>query len=758
MTRPKKRTLWIAGIAVAAVAAVGAGFLLAGGPNNAGRFAQEIPEGCAPVIALAFRGSGEANLEPTVRENIGAPYRYGNSELVTNGWEGVTLRGLLAELADTTYRGFRADAIPVIPVGPAGEDEPFGYDAVDAISEASSLESALTLDGSRLLHSAQRGAEAATHIMQEYLGSAAGCPVLPSFVLIGYSQGAMAARHTAELNPASVIGVVNIGDPYQRPDGTGVRAGGAGGTGIVRWKADESQRERLDAYYSVSGERTSICHEGDPICEFSPVLGLWKLATGTYGDHMDYYSASYPEEAPTDAQLIARLAQERQRVALAALEAGESVSADLARSLGPDAVTLRTVSLAFAGTPSLVSALGDGPRDPALSYEFDLDGDGRFETPSASGLAWVDPGVGSHPLAVRVSDTRSGEVTEAGSRIEVAPREDALVAAKPGLDISAPGSVARGQNLPVTVSGGVPSEAALLPLGGAEGDVVALPLGAAWSGTVPIPESVQPGNYRLVLGAEDLSWGQSALAVLAEPEDPAPAVPPAAVAPAPRPAVLPRPGPPPASPSAVLPTGVAPAPAAPPVPTPGPSPTPQPGVPAASPEIWVRDSPVSAGGTLTVGGTGFIPGSIIVLDAPGLGPLATLSADADAAGAFTAVLGIPAGAAPGEYRIVVRETAVGAAFIVSARPRVSLLGSPVPRGGTLEARGTGFLPGESVLLMAEGLGVETRVEAGPDGGWSFPIAIPEWAEAGDYVLIVRGDDYAQNHGFLVSEGEWAPVN
>src|SRR5690606_21178279 len=150
--------------------------------------------------------------------NAGAPYRYGDSHLRTNGWEGHTLAGLFEELSETTYReDFRADAIPVIPVGPADSSEEFGYDAVPAVTEVGSVESALTLSGSTLLLSATRGAEAGTHLIQDYLARSEGCPIAPKFAAVGYSQGAMAARHTAELNPDSVLAVVNIGDPYQMP-------------------------------------------------------------------------------------------------------------------------------------------------------------------------------------------------------------------------------------------------------------------------------------------------------------------------------------------------------------------------------------------------------------------------------------------------------------------------------------------------------------------------------------------------------------
>src|SRR5690606_5977386 len=212
--------------------------------------------------------------------------------------------------------------------GPASADAPFGYDAIPAVLEVSSVDSALSYSSSRLLHSASRGAEAATHLIREYLLASEGCPILPSFVAVGFSQGAMAARHTAELNPESVSAVLNIGDPYQKPHAPGVRSGGAGGTGIIRWKADDAQAAALDAFYEARTLRTAICHAGDPICEFSPIEGLAKLAVGAYGEHLDYYSDARDGEAREDALEIARLAHERHQLALAALDEGRSVSWD----------------------------------------------------------------------------------------------------------------------------------------------------------------------------------------------------------------------------------------------------------------------------------------------------------------------------------------------------------------------------------------------------------------------------------------------
>jgi len=239
---------------------------------------------------------------------------------------------------------------------------------------------------------------------------------------VGYSQGAMAARHTAELNPENVVAVLNIGDPYQKPDAPGVREEGSSGIGIIRWKTDADQANELDRFYDAVDFNSSICHADDPICQFSPVESLVKLATGNYDTHMDYYTDAYPGEAEEDAGVLAQLGYEYRLRALEAAEAGEVVSWDSASFPG---VQLRGLSLSFPGTPTLVSAVSPAHAGKNLTYEFDLDGDGVFETESETGLVWVTfTEDGPQQISARVTDP-SGTVHEATTSIHVAPISDA---------------------------------------------------------------------------------------------------------------------------------------------------------------------------------------------------------------------------------------------------------------------------------------------------------------------------------------------
>lgn len=735
MARITKKQLWIIGGATTVAIAAGAVFLAAGVINNAGRFEQNIAGDCAPLVAIAFRGSGEANLAPQARSNAGQPYRYGTSELVTNGWEGATLRGLFSELSTTTYtEDFRADSIPVVPVGPAGENEPFGYDAIEAVTEASSVDSALTFSKSRLLVSAARGAEAASHVIQSYLKKSEGCPVLPKFVIVGYSQGAMAARHTAELNPESVLGIVNIGDPYQKPKGTGVRAGGLDGTGLIRWKADDQQKTQLDGYYGIKEFKSSICHSGDPICEFSPISGLWKLATGTYGDHLDYYTDKYPDEATTDAQVIAKLGYEQWLLARAAAEAGESVSRDEATAASARPAALRAVSLMYAGTPTLFSALSPWASLLTLGYDFDLDGDGTFETPSTTGTAWATFDTdGAHTVGVRVTNLDTGESSQSQLEVNVAPEREGVLDFGTGdsaVTVSAPATVVRGQRMMVSVSGAAPLEAALFAAGAGVGGSAPIPLATSpdgWTAGILVPASVPIGSYRLVIGGAGDAWASAPLSVVDE-------APPAAT-------------PPPAPKPKVTPVAVVPPAPAPPVIVP---PVVVPPVVTPSRAIVLTGLPLVAGEPFTVTGTNFTPNSTVTLSAPGTGFDAT-TITTDAVGSFSLPTMLPPTAAPGDYAFLVTDNGTSTEYDFTVHQAFAVdIGNPhVQLGDYLDVSGSGLIANSAVTATIQGTALSVTSTADAGGLLSITFPIPLSMTPGNYVLVVSGNGIDMKLDFWV---------
>lgn len=101
----------------------------------------------------------------------------------------------------------------------------------------------------------------------------AGCDT--KYLVTGYSQGAMAARALADMND-DVIGAVDFGDPYQKPNAAGIE-GDVDGEGIVRSFLTGDGKKTVDAFYSSVDHQTTICHDNDPICSYSWLWGLGGL-------------------------------------------------------------------------------------------------------------------------------------------------------------------------------------------------------------------------------------------------------------------------------------------------------------------------------------------------------------------------------------------------------------------------------------------------------------------------------------------------
>lgn len=199
---------------------------------------------CAPVVVMPIRGSGDGTV---------GPRRYG--DMVTDGWEGATLSHLLTE----TYRDQPSiRAVPVLSVGR-------GYQAVG------------TEDGIRHRSFGRSVASGVSTAVDAYDSARSegspGCA--PMVVLVGFSQGAAVARGVAvELAKRSVVAAaVLMGDPLQKPEADGVMGTGDHGEGIWRNPVGALvsgvTARGADAYYSLPGiRRMSVCHVGDPVCDF----------------------------------------------------------------------------------------------------------------------------------------------------------------------------------------------------------------------------------------------------------------------------------------------------------------------------------------------------------------------------------------------------------------------------------------------------------------------------------------------------------
>ena len=257
--------------------------------------------GCVPVAVLAFRGSDSKNIDPSVTSNAGKAHRYGASNLVTNGWEGQQFTGLFKAFSEISYPdGFRADSVPVIGIGPKDSTVTLGYDAPPAYSEI----------WNRLNLSAIDGAKAAVKTMQDFQTEhGAGCRTPTKFVVTGYSQGAMAARYTAQMNTRDVIAAINIGDADQKPNAAGNIGSAPDGNGVVRAKWP-ILNDVNDRYYDLPLVKTATCHNEDPICDFRWGTA-WRMSpvqlpgVNAFEHHESYYTSAHPEESPARSKQIA---------------------------------------------------------------------------------------------------------------------------------------------------------------------------------------------------------------------------------------------------------------------------------------------------------------------------------------------------------------------------------------------------------------------------------------------------------------------
>ncbi len=203
--------------------------LPAGSPSGA---ATSPKRDCPAVAAFGFRGSGEADAQ----------------DPSSNGWSGPVLTAVVERARQLRF----ADGADFSLVPVQGVD-------YQAISPSNFLTFTVGLTGS-----VQDGI---TKGLAAVAAEVAGCQGKTHAVLMGYSQGAMVARAVAQQAPAGTVGgVFLLGDPEQKPYADGVQGAGSAGSGIVRTLFGTS----TDSYYALPIARVSVCHGGDPVCQFSP--------------------------------------------------------------------------------------------------------------------------------------------------------------------------------------------------------------------------------------------------------------------------------------------------------------------------------------------------------------------------------------------------------------------------------------------------------------------------------------------------------
>ncbi|RDV46252.1 hypothetical protein DOE76_03660 [Leifsonia sp. ku-ls] len=275
----------------AAISALIASLLIAATPTAA-----TAATSCTPVQILAFRGSGETALTPS----------YSGTTVKTSGWEGKTISRAIQSYV-TQSRGKaapnpRVDEVPIVAVGPNQFGTGKGYPAVTVPNTADVGAVKKTLGDS-----ARAGAVSTAEYIDKTVASqtAAGCPS-PRFVVLGYSQGAIAARWLTQLRPKNIALSEIFGDPLQWQNQSGNHGNGAGGNGFLRYVSTDDEKRTDNGYYTVGGPaKSAVCHTGDPICDYNWLLvGVLALVLHQTDEHYNYVVQS--AETTAEGQTISR--------------------------------------------------------------------------------------------------------------------------------------------------------------------------------------------------------------------------------------------------------------------------------------------------------------------------------------------------------------------------------------------------------------------------------------------------------------------
>ncbi|AJT41231.1 choice-of-anchor G family protein [Psychromicrobium lacuslunae] len=161
-------------------------------------------------------------------------------------------------------------------------------------------------------------------------------------------------------------------------------------------------------------------------------------------------------------------------------------------------------------------------------------------------------------------------------------------------------------------------------------------------------------------------------------------------------------------------------------------------VAAGPPSITPIPASVPQGGSTQIAGANFKAGEVVTLTFPAAAPAAavTVTATANSAGQFTAVLNVPQNHPVGPTFPVTAvgdqaSTAASSIAVTQGSWNTALAATPsnVPQGIPTTIDGTGFAAGESVtvtLPAAGGVGpvVVPNVLVAPDGSFSTPLTIP----------------------------------
>nr|WP_256478005.1 hypothetical protein [Corynebacterium stercoris] len=253
----------------------------------------EAQRRCPAVAVVAARGSGQNDQIFRTSYSPQAPW-------VSNGWEGQTMRAFFRH-AENRYRATHGGNSLMKDVEVLGL-EPKYYPAIYpeynvpevAVPATIAQGVLLALEYSvPALRTARRAATEFTDsvklgrvgVMQQINDYEAATGCRPSYILTGYSQGAMILlEHERELaRRGQLAGVVYFGNPNTAPDDwstVGVAGGGAGGIlGILPFNTRTA---------AGTSNRVNYCLPLDGVCDLS-VQTLQGAAQFNGGNHGRYY-------------------------------------------------------------------------------------------------------------------------------------------------------------------------------------------------------------------------------------------------------------------------------------------------------------------------------------------------------------------------------------------------------------------------------------------------------------------------------------
>ncbi|WP_146252030.1 choice-of-anchor G family protein [Xylanimonas oleitrophica] len=165
-----------------------------------------------------------------------------------------------------------------------------------------------------------------------------------------------------------------------------------------------------------------------------------------------------------------------------------------------------------------------------------------------------------------------------------------------------------------------------------------------------------------------------------------------------------------------------------------------------APTVGVEPTTLPAGGSTTVTGDGYTPGSTATVtltgpDGAAVGEPVEVSVGPD--GTFTVDLPVPADAPAGTYEVTGTDATGAAATTPVAITEARLTADPsaVAPGGTTTVTGDGFSPDTTVTVQITDpdgtpVGDPVTVPTGPDGSFSTDVPLPEDAAPGTWTVVV----------------------